>query len=105
MIHPLAGVLSAYGMGLAALRVTRLDGVGSDVADGGWPALAARAADAARAAPPTQQIPPAAISREHRAPLNSQSEKPPARKARRLTFSTEWLPHTVNKTTTRPRTT
>src|SRR3546814_9670900 len=48
MIHPLAGVLSAYGMGLAELRVTRLDGVGSDVADGGWSALAARAAKAAR---------------------------------------------------------
>ncbi|MGE3729510.1 MAG: hydantoinase B/oxoprolinase family protein [Lysobacterales bacterium] len=69
MIHPLAGVLSAYGMGLAELRVTRQDGVGSDVAVGGWAECAARAAEVARAALAAQDVPLAAISVEQRARL------------------------------------
>ena len=69
MIHPLAGVLSAYGMGLADLRVTRQDGVGTDVALGGWEARADWAADAARAELAAQDIPVAHVSVEQRARL------------------------------------
>ena len=69
MIHPLAGVLSAYGMGLAELRVTRQDGVGSDVAAAGWAELAASAAQAARAELLAQEVPLAAIRVEQRARL------------------------------------
>jgi len=69
MIHPLAGVLSAYGMGLAELRVTRQDGVGTDVAVGGWAARAATAAAAARAELAAQDVPVVAIGIEQRARL------------------------------------
>ncbi len=69
MIHPLAGVLSAYGMGLAELRVTRQDGVGRDVEAGGWAAFAASAVKAARAELVAQEVPMAAVSVEQRARL------------------------------------
>ncbi len=69
MIHPLAGVLSAYGMGLADLRVTRQDGVGTDVSAGGWVPLAAIAADAARAELAAQDVPVAMVTTEQRARL------------------------------------
>ena len=69
MIHPLAGVLSAYGMGLADLRVTRQDGVGTDVALGGWDPVAADAVAAARAELAAQDIPVAYVSVEQRARL------------------------------------
>ncbi|HEY3814363.1 MAG TPA: hydantoinase B/oxoprolinase family protein [Caulobacteraceae bacterium] len=42
MIHPLAGVLSAYGMGLADLRVLREAGVETDLTDAAAGALTAR---------------------------------------------------------------
>ncbi len=69
MIHPLAGVLSAYGMGLSDLRVTRQDGVGTDVAAGGWDDVASSAADAARTALLAQDVPVASVSVEQRARL------------------------------------
>ena len=69
MIHPLAGVLSAYGMGLADLRVTRQDGVGTDIAAGGWEGLASAAAEAAQAALLAQDVPVASVSIEQRARL------------------------------------
>ncbi len=42
MIHPMAGVLSAYGMGLADLRVLREAGVETDLVDAAAGALTAR---------------------------------------------------------------
>ena len=42
MVHPLAGVLSAYGMGLADLRVLREAGVMAPLDEAGWAALEAR---------------------------------------------------------------
>ena len=42
MIHPMAGVLSAYGMGLADLRVLREAGVESDLIDAAAEALTTR---------------------------------------------------------------
>jgi 5-oxoprolinase (ATP-hydrolysing) len=42
MVHPLAGVLSAYGMGLADLRVLREAGVMAGLDEAGWAGLKAR---------------------------------------------------------------
>jgi 5-oxoprolinase (ATP-hydrolysing) len=42
MVHPLAGVLSAYGMGLADLRVLREAGVMAPLDEAGWSSLEAR---------------------------------------------------------------
>ena len=69
LIHPLAGVLSAYGMGLADLRVTRQDGFGADLALGGWAGLAASALEAAGRELAAQGVARAAIRFEQRGRL------------------------------------
>ncbi|MGE3250481.1 MAG: hydantoinase B/oxoprolinase family protein [Hyphomonadaceae bacterium] len=64
LIHPLAGVLSAYGMGLAALRVLREETVALEASDGNWLAITVRAnalAAAAEGALRGQDIPVASL--------------------------------------------
>jgi 5-oxoprolinase (ATP-hydrolysing) len=71
-IHPLAGVLSAYGMGLADQIVLREQAVETPLTDAAMPGLRATAADladAARQALIAQGAEPAALHINHRAHL------------------------------------
>ena len=70
MIHPLAGVLSAYGMGLADLRVVREETVEQPLAGGADLApVAGRLEAAARAALEAQDVPLRAVEILRRAQL------------------------------------
>ncbi len=68
MIHPLAGVLSAYGMGLADLRVVREETVEQPLQGGAdFAAVADRLEAAGRAALEAQDVPVVAVEAQRRA--------------------------------------
>jgi len=68
MIHPLAGVLSAYGMGLADLRVVREETVDRPLQGGAdFAAVADRLEAAGRAALEAQDVPVVAVEAHRRA--------------------------------------
>jgi 5-oxoprolinase (ATP-hydrolysing) len=72
MVHPLAGVLSAYGMGLADLRVLREAGVETPLTPESAKALTARVdalADEAEAALRAQNLPIRSVERLRRAQI------------------------------------
>jgi 5-oxoprolinase (ATP-hydrolysing) len=87
MIHPMAGVLSAYGMGLADLRVLREAGVEQDLDDGAMDALVRRmdalAADA-EAALRAQDVPVRSVEVLRRAQIKYASTDTPIE----VTFAT-----------------
>jgi len=61
MVHPLAGVLSAYGMGCADVGVVREASVEADLSVPGLPEIAARLETAARTALQAQDLPFGAV--------------------------------------------
>ncbi|MEJ1161154.1 hydantoinase B/oxoprolinase family protein [Prosthecomicrobium sp. N25] len=74
LIHPLSGLLSAYGMGLADIRATRVQALGDalEVADAGIEALGERLGDVCRAELAGQGVDPAETTTHVRAHIRYQ---------------------------------